>query len=113
MAVRVDCILFDSKRSLEYAGVLEDICEGGVGFTVTGNEPPDKGDICTIQFFDTLHITSDNFVIVEPIVISNVMPVESGYRIGATFVGKLSEQSLRYIRLLSACLLMNKNNAQK
>lgn len=109
MAVSVDCILFDNKRSLEHAGVLEDICEGGVGITISGNEPPDKGDVCTIQFFDTLHISSDNFVIVEQVVISNVIPVENGYRIGATFVGKLSEQSLRYIRLLSACLLMNNN----
>lgn len=105
----VDCILFDSKRCLEHAGVLEDICEGGVGFTITGSEPPSKGDMCTIQFFDTLHISSDNFVILEPVVISNVVSVQSGYRIGATFVGKLSEQSLRYIRLLSACLLMNNN----
>lgn len=94
-----DCVL-RFKNNVEVQGKLWDISEGGVCVAVYETASPDIGDTCTIQFSD--EIDGGNFMIAEPITVVNVIDLAGGYRVGASFINKISQSCLDYIHVLSS-----------
>lgn len=94
-----DCVLL-FKNNVEVHGKLWDISEGGVCVAVYETLSPEVGDRCTIQFSD--NVDKESFKITEPITIVNVISLAGGYRVGASFVNRISQSCLDYIHVLSS-----------